>query len=260
MTYYAYKDINRKQIIYADKHIEQDSKDFFYCPNKYCTARMILKSRNGKVKPYFSAIKTHPHIPNCFANFLNTSQTTYDSQNFDFNDFFNNLVFKTQDTSSKINSPKKVTKTDDPDNKSSDDNIYPINTLHELFDFCISHSLDTKINDFTVDDIICDTRNNFKYSKFINGKKLILCKFNGYHPKNDDYSNTFFFKYPINSDAQHKYTIISSIDDQKVFDQLISLYERYQNNPVALLVDCKSKNDKIFTKINTIKQVYVLKE
>jgi hypothetical protein len=260
MSYFAYKDNDRKIIIYAHKYKETGGQEFFYCPNKNCNAHMILKSRNGKVKPHFSAIATHPHIPNCFASFLYNSQITYTSNNFDLDRFFDDLISNANNKTAHPETThlKKLSKTDDHDSNQS--NTSTINTLHTLFDFCISHSLNTKVNDLTVNDIICDVRNNAKYSKFVSGKKLILCKFSGYAHSNDKFPNTFFFKYPINPDASYKYTIISSITNQDVFKQIISLYDKYKYNPIVLLIDCKSNKNKIFTEIKSKKQIYVLKK
>ena len=63
MATYAYKDANRKNVIYASNAVKEDRNKRFYCPNPNCAAHLYICAVDGSKKAYFRATrKEFPHI------------------------------------------------------------------------------------------------------------------------------------------------------------------------------------------------------
>lgn len=99
MAKYAYRDKDRKNIIYSDKAIKEDRNIAFFCPNHGCDAKLYICAVDGSKSAYFRATKSEfKHILNCpFAN----SSTEFDSNKYDeskfvYEDAINNLLCKTK--------------------------------------------------------------------------------------------------------------------------------------------------------------------
>ena len=66
MAKYAYRDKDRKNIIYSDKAIEEDRDTAFFCPNHVCNAKLYICAVDGSKSAYFRATKPNfKHVKNC---------------------------------------------------------------------------------------------------------------------------------------------------------------------------------------------------
>ena len=67
MSFKAFLNYNKTQLISAEEAFRRFGKgmDYYFCPNKCCSAKMILKSYDGEKKHYFAALEKFPHIENC---------------------------------------------------------------------------------------------------------------------------------------------------------------------------------------------------
>ena len=45
MSYYAYSDFERKNVVFADENPIHNNNNSFFCENPECRAKLILKSR-----------------------------------------------------------------------------------------------------------------------------------------------------------------------------------------------------------------------
>lgn len=87
MANYAYKDNQRKEIIYSTQAIEEDRSTAFYCPNPKCNAQLYICAIDGSKTAYFRATKRkYPHVSNCpFGNSaIEFDKTQFDESNFDY--------------------------------------------------------------------------------------------------------------------------------------------------------------------------------
>lgn len=257
MSSYAYKDYDREKIIYADQVNENElNNKYYFCPNKQCSAKMTLRSRKGMVSPYFAALRTHPHVNDCFVKSLGGPKDLQLDKDFSIDNFYESLI---STVSKRNDTTKKDLKTYDKSKYSDTKNN--INTVSKLFYFCEEHSLNYNINSLIkVGDIICDTRNNHLFTKFISGKKLFLCKFSNKRFPSKKYNHhTYFFKYPIEENAINHYTLIIKVVSNDIAKQLDIKLEKFKNNPIVLLIDCKSFNQYIYGEIFNPNQLAILK-
>ena len=128
--------------------------------------------------------------------------------------------------------------------------------------FNILQIINFQINDeIKVNDIICDSRNNHLFTKFVKGKKIFLCNFSNKADPNDKYNHhTYFFNYPIGEDADNKYTLIIKVTSSELAEKIDRKLEKYRNDSMVLMIDCNSNNKYIFGEIFNIKQLAIIKQ
>ena len=96
MSYYAYSDFERKNVVFADENPIHNNNNSFYCENPRCRAKLTFKKPRYFPKKktfYFSASQNSPHVEGCYSTAINRSfkLSKYDETLFDFNDSINNL-------------------------------------------------------------------------------------------------------------------------------------------------------------------------
>lgn len=253
MSLYAYLDSARKNIVYAKDIAETDRGTNYYCPNPDCPAVMYLKSRNNA--KHFAA-KPNTHLKHCFVYSLPNSAQNYNVNNFKMADFVSRIL------SPAIN--KSENKISDPYCRRNvdtvpADNLQNINTVFQLFNYCESHSLETKIDELAIDDIICDNRNSAKYKYYIQGFKLVLCKFYYYSLKSSQRShNTITLLYPYTADKKSGFRITLKIEDPNLMYTLIDIYQKHRNSIVAVFGEfCNNGYRHSSAQITNKKQIYV---
>ncbi|MCT7850834.1 MAG: hypothetical protein N4Q26_01830, partial [Lactobacillus iners] len=57
MSNYAYRDIERKIVLYSSQAIKEDRNETFYCPNPKCKAKLYICAIEGSKSAYFRATK-----------------------------------------------------------------------------------------------------------------------------------------------------------------------------------------------------------
>lgn len=262
MSSYACKDSDRKEFVYASelKEINITKDKTYYCPNKDCNASLTLRSRNGLKNPYFAALPTHPHVAGCYVKAIGNNNDIQIDKNFSIDDFYESVINNSQRQEHNHGEPSHEPRPE-PIQDDTNRNDMGLNTVSKLFYFCEQHELNFQINDeIKVNDIICDSRNNHLFTKFIKGKKIFLCNFSNKTEPNDKYNHhTYFFNYPTGEDADNKYTLIIKVTSSELAEKIDRKLEKYRNNSMVLMIDCNSKNKYIFGEIFNIKQLAIIK-
>lgn len=262
MSSYACKDADRKKIVYASELKEIYRNKKYYCPNKECNALLTLRSRNGSKNPYFASLPSHPHIKDCYIKAIGNNNDITIGKDFSIDNFYKLLVSDIQ-----VNNNENNSNTYEHDqrnhNVQNEKNVNEnkLNTVSKLFYFCEQHELNFQINDnLKVGDIICDSRNNHFFTKFVKGKKIFLCNFSNKTEPDDKYNHyTYFFNYPTGEDANNKYTLIIKVTSPELAKKIDSKLEKYRYNSMVLMIDCNSNNKYIFGEIFNIKQLAIIK-
>ena len=147
MAKYAYRDKDRKHIIYSDEAIEEDRNTAFFCPNHMCNAKLYICAVNGSKSAYFRATKSDfKHIKNCpFGN----SSTEFDSNKYDeskfvYEDAINNLLCNTKLSSKKTLSSAHGT---------GEPSAHPPKTLRQIYSLCKSFPVGKKKEGYLVSPI-----------------------------------------------------------------------------------------------------------
>lgn len=104
MSKYAYRDQNRKVIVYADQGMEEDRNNVFYCPNSLCDAKLYICSIDGSKEAYFRATKPeYRHVENCPYNnsSIDFDKRRYDESQFVYDEAIHNLLQLTKKSRTK---------------------------------------------------------------------------------------------------------------------------------------------------------------
>ena len=212
MSYYAYSDFKRKNVVFADENPINNNNNSFYCENPECRAKLSLRSRNtfqGKKTFYFSASPNHPHVEGCYSAAINRrfDPAKYDETLFDLNDVINNLM---------NNDFQRVHQR--------------INTLSQIYHMAKSKSIDSLYNLDEIWKILYDIRSNKIYTKGIFGAHLVECKFHSYCSK----TNFLSFKYPLDDNLLNKHYVGIDFPDEKSFLKAKKLLFNLENYPIIL--------------------------
>lgn len=234
MSFYAYRDKARTQIVFATEITIKDINTKFYCKNPNCDA--ILKFRNessiiGK-KPCFFALSSKPHVKNCSFQNKKTpfNKTKYDESLFKFIPLVNEY----------IQGDIKIIKR-------------RLFTLSQIFFMCKSKNINTTYGDTNVWKILCDNRSNHIYKKGILGEHLVECKFHKYDIEN----NSIFFKYPLDDSKKNKYNIKISLKNN--LDLFLFVRRKVYNtndSPIILIGNWYWENGYLTTPFTNKHQVY----
>lgn len=212
MAKYAYRDKDRKNIIYSDKAIKEDRNIAFFCPNHGCDAKLYICAVDGSKSAYFRATKSEfKHILNCpFAN----SSTEFDSNKYDeskfvYEDAINNLLCKT-----KPSSPTSLSSAHGNDEPST----HPPRTLRQIYSLCKSLSVRDTYAGKEIGSMILDDRSEYRYPKGCFGNKIIEATVDG--KLYDNKKKEIYLVSPINS---KKYVFILSFSDEDNYKKIVVL-------------------------------------
>ena len=184
MSFYAYRDKLRTQIVFATEITIKEINTEFYCKNPDCNAILKFRSESSVInkRACFFTLQSKPHIENCsFEHKKNPfNQTKYDETLFKFIPLINEY----------IRDDIKIIKR-------------RLFTLSQIFFMCKSKNINNIYGDTNIWKILCDNRSNNIYKKGILGGHLVECKFYKYDPN----ENSIFFKYPLDDDKKNKYNL-----------------------------------------------------
>lgn len=212
MANYVYTDHNKTIKLYAKNCDSSNLTIKYYCPTPNCNARLTLRSLNGKLDPYFSALKSFPHADFCTIPSTDGKKSEYNLSNFSIESLYN-LITSTNRTASDSGNKKTTTRSK---GKSESDSI---NTTSKLYYFCKGHDVNyTVTNQIKVRDLIADSRTNYLFTKGIFGYRLVECKFHRYF----DLNHTIELDYPIDPSLKNKHKLKIQFEKDKDYDKILS--------------------------------------
>jgi len=195
LSSYAYRDKLRTQVVFATEITINDENNEFYCRDSNCNAKMTWRNGSTVVnkKPYFSALKSKPHIDGCkFKNEKSSfNENRYDESLFKFIQLVDEYI---------------------------EGNVQIIKrrlfTLSQIFFMCKSKNMRDVYGDTNIGKILCDNRSNIIYKNGILGPRLVECKFYKYNTE----EKSIFFKYPLDDNKENKYKLkISFAENPELF-------------------------------------------
>ena len=250
MAKYAYRDKDRKNIIYSDEAIEEDRDTAFFCPNHICNAKLYICAVDGSKSAYFRATKPNfKHINNCpFGNSsIEFDSNDYDESQFIYEDAINNLLCKTKQSSQK--STPSAHGTGEP-------GAHPPRTLRQIYSMCKSLSVRDTYAGKEIGSMILGDRSKYRYPKGCFGNRIIEATVDG-RLYNDEKKEVNLAS-PINS---KKYTFILSFSDEDIYKKIRS--EIYNNRDKIIVIAGKwassGEYNKFTSKVNETKQVAIIK-
>ncbi|MGF6906793.1 hypothetical protein [Fusobacterium sp. PH5-44] len=231
MSNYAYRDLQRKKIIFASETTINDKKINFFCGNSKCNA--ILRLCSGIKSPYFAALKKHTHIEGC--TFANKSSkfdlTKYNENLFVFENIVNEYL-----TQNVRRIPRR---------------IY---TLSQMYHVAKSAGINDRYGSSFIHEILCDNRSNKVYTYNIRGFHLIECKFYSY---NED-EQFITFEYPLNDNLKNKYKLkISIINNPELFSFVLKKIYNKNDYPIVIIGNWRLYQGYYITDFTNKHQIYM---
>lgn len=248
MSGYAYRDEERKNIIYASSALEEDRGKMFFCPNIECGAHLYLCAVDGSTKAYFRSTKQqYQHTDNCpyKSGASNFREELFDEKSFVFNNAIINLFncVNAQGNSKNSNSSGSV-------------EIHPPRTLRQIYSMCKSHKVSDVYGDKEIGDMLLDDRSIYRYHKGCFGYKIIEAHANKRLYDKD--KKLIFLSAPCNC---CKYTFVLKFCDEKLFNMIKN--ELYSNKEHTFAIAGNWKKFGIFnyfiSDIISRRQVLIIK-
>lgn len=251
MAKYAYRDKERKDIICANRAIEEDRNKEFYCPNPLCNAKLYICAIDGSKNAYFRATKSDSrHIENCpYGNSVaEFDSSKFDESKFDYEDAINNILCNTKQSSQKSLSSTHGT---------GESSAHPPRTLRQIYSLCKSFPVGDTYAGKEIGSMILDDRSEYRYPKGCFGNKIIEATVDG--KSYDDKKKEVYLVSPVNS---KKYAFILSFADENDYKTIRS--EIYNNRDKIIVIagkwESSGKYNKFITKVNGKKQVAIIKK
>ncbi|MFU9946190.1 hypothetical protein ACNF5H_04325 [Fannyhessea vaginae] len=250
MSKCAYRDQNRKIIVYADRAMEEDRNNVFYCPNSLCDAKLYICSIDGSKEAYFRATKPeYRHVENCPYNnsSIDFDKRRYDESQFVYDEAIHNLLQPTK---------KSRTKNKGGKDKKGKSVAHPLRTLGQIYSMCKSLSVKSTYSNKQISEMILDDRSEYRYPKGCFGNRIIEACIEG--KIYDSQKKEIYLVSPI---ASHKYTFILSFDDEEMYKTIRN--EVYTNKNKIVVVAGKWESSGTFnifkTNVCSKKQVLIVK-
>ncbi len=248
---YAYRDKERKVVIYANRAIEEDRNKEFYCPNHMCNAKLYICAVDGSKSAYFRATKSASrHIENCpygnsVAEFDNSK---FDESKFNYEDAINNILRNTEKSSRKSLSSTHGT---------GEPSAHSPRTLRQIYSLCKSFSVRDTYAGKEIGSMILDDRSEYRYPKECFENKIIEATVDRKFYDKD--RREVYLVSPIGS---KKYTFILSFLDESDYKTIRS--EIYNNRDKIIVIAGKweklGKYNKFISKVCGKKQVAIIKK
>lgn len=258
MSNYVCIDENRRKSIYAEKCNTSHLGVKYFCPTPGCSAKLTLRSLNGKNRPYFAALKSHPHDPNiCTINNLSNKLKLekYNLSDFSFESFYNSIV-----KFSDVNKTNNINSSTTKNNLNSSNNR--LNTTTKLYYYCKSFDIYHKLNEnLMVKNLIADNRTNFIFTKDICGLRLVESKFYLY----DNTKNELLLKYPLDENCLNKYILKLHFANEEIFKTVLKKSFECETDHSKVIFGVLAKfnklnNTKVLTcSIESSKQIVIIK-
>ncbi|MHA5060874.1 hypothetical protein [Cetobacterium somerae] len=164
---YAYKNKEKTELINVNEATEHTN---YYCINPNCKAVLRACALDSTLVPaHFSALIS-PHVDKCPYSSSNINIKKYHINNFDLDNFFSNLC--SEQILLNVNPPSTSYEhhVDDTLNQ----NQIPLpNSLLKVYKYCLNLSLEDKLSNKKVIEILADLRSEYFYTKFILGNKIV---------------------------------------------------------------------------------------
>ena len=250
MSNYAYRDIERKIVLYSSQAIKEDRNETFYCPNPKCEAKLYICAIEGSKSAYFRATKPmYKHILNCP---FGTSSSEFDKNKFDESEFvFNNAI---DGLLSVTGNPKEEKKIDG--HSIGEPKAHPLRTLKQIYSMCKSMPVNLKYGDKEIGEMLLDDRSEYRYPRGCFGTKIIEAAVKG--KLYDNEKKEIYLVAPMYS---HKYSFILSFFDEITYKTIRS--EIYNNRDKIIVVAGEWKSSGIYnsfiTHVYGRKQVAIIK-
>lgn len=243
MSFHAYKDKERKDVIYAKACTTYDTSVRFYCENLNCDAHLYIKALDSERKAHFCATKSHPHSLGC-KKWYSFNFVDYSEELFNYDDVIDNILTPS-------NSAKKDYKYY---SKSNCSKMYEvsISKIKELFYACKNIEHTETYNEYPIWKILFDCRCNYILTKGISGKHIIECSFHRYD------KNYIYFKYPIIQNLQNQYLLKLKFSNRDMFDYVLrKIFNGYKTSAIVIAGDWKKESGNIYcSDFQTKKQIY----
>lgn len=250
MAKYAFRDEQRKEIIYSNEAVKEDRNTAFYCPNTDCNAQLYICAIDGSKAAYFRATKPqHPHIPNCL---YGTRSIEFDENQFDESRF---------DYDKAMESLFGLTDTAIASNKSGEHSIgepqkHPPRTIRQMYSMCKSLPVKSKYGNKEIGEMLLDDRSEYRYPKGCFGNRIIeaTVKKRFY----DSEKKQIYLTAPVTS---KKYSFVLDFSDNDTYKFIRN--EIFNNSDKIIIVGGKWKpTDKynyFISSVNGRKQVAIIK-
>lgn len=251
MAKYAYRDNERKNIIYSIDAVKEDRDKAFFCPNPNCEACLFVCAIDGSRNAYFSATKAnYPHILNCpfGSNNVEFDENQFDQTQFMFDEAMDNLNAITT-------TPKKRKRPGEYN--TGEVKKHPPRTLRQIYSMCKSYPVIDTYGNKEIGEMILDDRSEYRYPKGCFGNKIIeaVVKRRFY----DNEKKQIYLAAPIYS---QKYSFILCFLDDDTYRVIRD--EIYNNKDKIIAVAGKWEKSEIhdyfISRINGRKQVTVIKK
>ena len=250
MAKYAYRDKDRKEIIYSSSATEEDRNTAFFCPNKMCEAKLYICALNGSNSAYFRATKAEfNHIKSCpFGNSnIEFDSNKYDESKFIYDNAINNLLCTTKTTS-----PATVSSV----HGTGEPSAHPPRTLRQIYSLCKSLPVRDTYAGQKIYSMILDDRSEYRYPKGCFGNKIIEAIVNGRLYNNQ--KKEVYLAAPVKS---KKYTFILSFSDETLYRKIRT--EIYNNSDKIIVIagrwESSGEYNKFTSKVYGKKQVMIMK-
>ncbi len=250
MAKYAYRDKQRKDVIYSTEAIKEDRYKVFYCPNPKCNAQLYICAIDGSRTAYFRATKSqYPHIPNCpFGN----SSTEFDENQFDESKFvFDDAIENLFDLTKFAATLKKMS-----GHGTGEPQKHPARTIKQIYSICKSLPVKTTYGDKEVGEMLLDDRSEYRYPRGVFGNRIIEAVAKGRFYDND--KKQIYLAAPMDS---KRYTFILAFLDDGIYR--IVRNEIFNNRDKIVVVAGKWKASSTYnsfiTEVHGQKQVTIIK-
>ena len=250
MAKYAFRDANRKNVVYATSAMREDRDKIFFCPNPACTAQLCICAIDGSRDAYFRATKPgFPHIPGCS---FGSKETDFDKNKFSEEEF----VFDNAIDSLCVVTDKRGKSCVSSGHNTGKVKKHPPRTLRQIYSLCKSYPITDTYNDKKLGEMILDDRSIKWYPKGCFGYKIIEAIVKG--KIYDDIKRQIYLKAPITS---KKYSIVLQFEDDILYKDIRT--EIYNNSNKIIVIAGKWEKSASYnyfqTKMYGRKQLTVIK-
>ena len=250
MAKYAYKDAERKDVVYAVNALTEDRDKVFFCPNPNCTAHLYMCAVDGSRNAYFRATKSKfQHVQNCpFESNNNFNVALFDETEFVFDNAINSLCVVTA-TQKARKMPEK--------HSAGEVEKHPLRTLRQIYSMCKSYPVTDTYGDKEISEMILDDRSSYRYTRGCFGYKIIEAV-----TKRKFYDNTkkqIYLTAPIDS---KNYSFILQFLDDNTYRVIRDEIYNNQNKIVVVAGkwEASGKYNYFTSEVKGRKQVAVIKK
>lgn len=251
MAKYAYRDFQRKNVIYSNQAVIEDRNKEFYCPNPKCNAKLYICAIDGSKSAYFRATKSeYKHITNCPFRSSNSEfdENKFDELKFVFENAIDNLLCITESQKKKVSTGV---------HNNGEIKAHPPRTIKQIYSMCKSMPVNSKYGDKEIGEMLLDDRSEYRYPKGCFGNRVIEAK--AKKKLYDDDKKQIYLSAPMSS---QKYTFIMEFNDLDTYKFIRS--EIYNNRDKIFIVagNWKTSNhyNSFITTVYGKKQIAIIKE